>query len=101
MNITYIIGISPFALYLNVYMVTVYAVLHSVVCLSSIYLTLTIFIFLLIEYPWPQCMVEATGFTVSGLRKCCLAIYDECLSNKNLVTDHRKIKLEAVANRYM
>ena len=51
------------------------------------------------EYPWPLHMSEATGFTVRDLRKCCLNIYDRCLTDKYVVEDHRKVKMESVSNR--
>ncbi len=51
------------------------------------------------EFPWPQRVVEATGLTVCDLKRCCLAIYDECLTDKNLILDYRKVKLESVTAR--
>ena len=53
----------------------------------------------LVEYPWPQRAVEGTGLTVTDLKRCCLAIYDECLTDKNVILDYRKVKLESVTNR--
>lgn len=51
------------------------------------------------EYPWPLHMSEATGFTVKDLCKCCLIIYDRCLTDKYVVEDHRKVKMESIPNR--
>jgi len=51
------------------------------------------------EYPWPLYMPEATGFTVKDLRKCCLMIYDRCLTERYSVQDHRHVKMESIPNR--
>lgn len=44
-------------------------------------------------------MPEATGFTVKDLRKCCLMIYDRCLTDRYSVEDHRHVKMESIPNR--
>ena len=46
-------------------------------------------------------MPEATGFTVKDLRKCCLMIYDRCLTDRYSVEDHRHVKMESIPNRWV
>jgi len=52
-----------------------------------------------LDYPWSLTLLEATGWTVADLRMCCLAVYEECLTDKNVVIDCRKVKLQAVTQR--
>lgn len=52
-----------------------------------------------LEMPWPDRMVNFSGFSVEDISRCAFHIHEKCFLEGSVV-DHRDVKLQAVKLRY-
>ncbi|XP_062599123.1 cyclin-F-like isoform X1 [Saccostrea cucullata] len=52
-----------------------------------------------LEMPWPDTMVEFSGFSIEDISRCAFHMHEKCFLEGSVV-DHRDVKLQAVKLRY-